>query len=183
MRMAARGPRGGAVARGPRGAVARGPPRRGRRPRALRRRRRTRAARGNVAVRGGYRPGCGSGRLVPAEPHTGGARAERLRPAQRSASCQPPAAASYAGRPPAPGYCWYYTQCPALPGLLGRLPVSRSDWLEVSASSLQRGRWGAFLGCRKALSTCDRLRVERPPVTLGPLDGLLNPCRHSVNET
>src|SRR3954453_1317719 len=64
MRMAARGPRGGAVARGPRGAAVRGPnggaAARGRYGGAV-----ARGPGGNVAVRGGYRPGAAGGWYRP----------------------------------------------------------------------------------------------------------------------
>ena len=120
MRMAARGPRGGAVARGPRGAVARGPhggvAARGRYGGAV-----ARGPHGNVAVRGGYRPGVAAGGWYRPTSYwwrPGGAIAAGAAIGFVSAA----AAASYAGRPPAPGYCWYYTSAQRSQGFWDACP-------------------------------------------------------------
>ena len=92
--------RRGFVARGPRGGVV--------------------AGRSRVVVRPGYRPGYRPVRPVPVRPVVvapGWCRpaAYWWRPGAAVAAgaavgfVTAAAAASYAGRPPAPGYCWYYT--------------------------------------------------------------------------
>ena len=106
-RAAARGPRGGAAARGPRGAVARGPQggvaARGPYGGAV-----ARGPAGNVAARPGYRPPVPAGGWYRPSSYwwrPGGAIAAGAALGFVTAA----AATAYAGQPPAPGNCWYYT--------------------------------------------------------------------------
>jgi hypothetical protein len=120
--VAARGPRGGAVARGPRGGAA------------------VRGPYGGAAVRGPYgaaavrgprgvavgrspvvaRPGYGYGWTRPAAYwwRPGGAIAAGAALGFITAA----AATAYVGQPPAPGYCWYYTNSQRTQGFWDTCP-------------------------------------------------------------
>jgi hypothetical protein len=107
-RAAARGPRGGAVARGPRGAAARGP-RGGVAARGAYGGAAVRGPAGNVAARPGYRPPVPAGGWYRPPSYWWRPGAAVAAGAALGFVTAAAATAYVTSPPPAPGYCWYYS--------------------------------------------------------------------------